>query len=88
MGWLIGRTAVVDKPEEARAKAIAKLHSLSLTDDPEALIVPILVDAILMVEAHRGARHPFTQLTELTKSVDGLLRELNIVETTELMAAE
>ena len=41
-----------------------------------------------MVEAHRGARHPFTQLPELTKSVDGLLRELNIVETSELMAAE
>ena len=25
MGWLIGRSVVVDKPEEARAKAIAKL---------------------------------------------------------------
>ena len=88
MGWLIGRSVVVDKPEEARAKAIAKLHSLAQTDDPEALIVPILVDAILMVEAHRGARHPFTQLPELQRSVDALLRELNIVETSELMAAE
>ena len=88
MGWLIGRAAVVDTPEKARAKAIEKLRLLAQTDDPESLVVPILIDAILMVEAHRGVRHPFTQLPELTASIDALLRELTIVERSQLMAAE
>jgi hypothetical protein len=27
-------------------------------DDPESVVVPILLDALLMVEAYRGARQP------------------------------
>lgn len=80
MGWMIGRTAAMADPEGARRKALAKLQACALLDDPESLVVPVLIDALLMVEAYRGARHPFTFLPELTDSVDALLRELNIVE--------
>ena len=88
MGWAIGRTMVMNEPDKARAKALAKLHELARLDDPEAAIVPVLIDAICMVEAYRGARHPFTHLPELTNSVDTLVRELNLQERVEAMAAE
>ena len=88
MGWMIGRAAVVSDPEGARRKALEKLQGLVQLDDPEGLVVPILIDAILMVEAYRGARHQITQLPELTDSVDNLLRELDIVEKTTAWAAE
>jgi hypothetical protein len=42
--------------------------------------VPILIDAILMAESYRGARHQVSFLPELTRSVDALVRELNFVE--------
>ena len=80
MGWMIGRTAALADPEQARRKALAKLQALAELDDPESLVVPILIDALLMAEAYRGARHQFTFLPELTNSVDALLRELTIVE--------
>jgi hypothetical protein len=44
--------------------------------------VPILLDAILMAESYRGARHQVSFLPELTRNVDALLRELTIVEKT------
>ena len=56
------------------------MHALAELDDPESLVVPILLDAILMAESYRGARHQVSFLPELTKSVDALLRELTIVE--------
>ena len=80
MGWAIGRTVVVSDPEGARRKALEKLQGLVELDDPESLVVPILIDAILMAESYRGARHEITFLPELTRSVDALIRELNIVE--------
>ena len=80
MGWMIGRTAAIADPEQAKVKALAKLQGLADLDDPENLVVPILIDALLMVEAYRGARHQYTFLPELTGSVDALLRELTIVE--------
>ena len=52
------------------------------------MVVPILLDAILLVESYRGARHQITFLAELTDSVDRLLRELTIVEKAKEMAAE
>ena len=64
-----------------------KLRSLAELDDPESVVVPILVDAILLVEAYRGARHQVTQLPELTDSVDALLREITIVEKSKEWAA-
>jgi hypothetical protein len=80
MGWCIGRTEAMADPVAARRKALAKLRGLEELDDPEAVVVPILIDAILMAESYRGARHEVTFLNELTRSVDALIRELNAVE--------
>ena len=80
MGWCIGRTEAMNNPVAARRKALAKLRALAEIDDPESLVVPILIDAILMAESYRGARHEITFLPELTRSVDTLIRELNAAE--------
>jgi hypothetical protein len=80
MSWMIGRTAALSNPEAARKKAIEKLRGCAELDDPESLVVPILIDALLMVESYRGARHQISFLPELTESVDALLRELTIIE--------
>lgn len=82
MSWYIGRIEALSDPEAARRKALVKLQGLAEIDDPESLVVPILVDAILMAESYRGARHQVSFLPELTRGVDALLRELNIVEKT------
>ena len=81
MGWAIGRAAVLSDPERARRKALEKLQALTKLEDPESLVVPILIDAMLLVEAYRGARHQVTMLPDLTQSVDALLREITILET-------
>lgn len=86
MAWMIGRTAALADPEAARRKALQKLQALTELEDPESLVVPILIDAILMAESYRGARHQITFLPELTDSVDALLRELEIVEKTKAWA--
>jgi hypothetical protein len=83
MAWRIGRTEALSDPDAARRKALAKLSTLAELDDPERLVVPILLDAILMAEAYRGARHQVSFLPELTRSVDALIRELNILEKTK-----
>ena len=88
MAWMIGRTEAVNNPEGARRKALEKLRSLAKLEDPEGVVVPILLDALLMVESYRGARHQVTFLPELTASVDAMLRELTIVEKAEAWAAE
>jgi hypothetical protein len=82
MSWSIARSEALADPMAARLKAMAKLRRLAKLDDPESLVVPILVDAILMAESYRGARHQITFLPELTRSVDALIRE-TIVEKTE-----
>ena len=83
MGWLIGRAEAVSNPEGAKQKALTKLRGCAQLDDPESLVVPILVDALLLVESLRGARHQITFVPELTQSVDALLRELTIIEKTQ-----
>ena len=88
MSWLIGRAAAMSDPEGARRKALDKLQAIAELDDPESAVVPILIDAILLVESYRGARHQITFLDDLTGSVDALLRELTIVEKSRLWAAE
>jgi hypothetical protein len=40
-----------------------------------------------MAESYRGARHQITFLPELTRSVDALLRELNIIDKTKEWAS-
>ncbi len=82
MAWCIGRAEAISDPLAARLKALDKLRALAELDDPESLVVPILIDAILMAESYRGARHQITFLPELTRSVDQLIRELNALETT------
>ena len=88
MAWLIGRAAAMSDPEGARHKALEKLQALAELDDPESLVVPILIDAILLVESYRGTRHPMPFVDELSGSVDALLREMTIVEKSRLWAAE
>jgi len=83
MGWHIGRAEALANPVAARLKALEKLRGLAELDDPESLVVPILIDAILMAESYRGARHQITFLPDLTRSVDQLIRELNLLETTK-----
>jgi len=83
MNWFIGRTEAMSNPEGARRKAMERLRGLAELDDPECLVVPIIVDAILMAESYRGARHQITFLPELTRNVDALLRELNIIDKTK-----
>ena len=83
MSWMIGRAAAMANPKAARAKALAKLQGLVELDDPEGVVVPILIDALLMVESYRGARHQISFLPELTTSIDALLRDLTIVEKTK-----
>ncbi len=74
------RTAAMADPEGARRKALQKLQGLTALDDPENVVVPILIDAILMVESYRGARHQITFLSELTARVDDMLREISLTE--------
>lgn len=83
MGWCIGRTEAISDPLAARLKVMAKLRRLAELDDPESLVVPILIDAILMAESYRGARHQVDFLNDMTAKVDALIRELNIVEKTK-----
>ena len=83
MNWFIGRTEALSNPEAARDKALERLRGIAELDDPESLVVPILLDAILIAEAYRGARHQISFLPELTRSVDALLRELNILDKTK-----
>lgn len=83
MGWCIARAEALADPLAARLKIMNRLRGLAELDDPEGVVVPILVDAILMAESYRGARHQITFLPELTKSVDALLRELTIIEKAE-----
>ena len=82
MTWFIGRTEALSDPERARRKALERLRGIAELDDPESLVIPILVDAILMAESYRGARHQISFLPELTRGVDALLRELTIIEKT------
>ena len=83
MSWFIGRTEALSNPEGARRKALERRRSLAELDDPESLVVPILLDAILMAESYRGARHQVSFLPELQRNVDALLRELTIVDKTK-----
>ena len=80
MTWMIGRQEALADPLAARRKVMERLRSLAELDDAETQVVPILIDAILLAETYRGARHPMPFVDELTQSVDALLRELTITE--------
>ena len=57
MTWHIARSEALSDPLAARLKVMSKLRRLEDLDDPEEDVLRILVDAILMVESYRGARH-------------------------------
>lgn len=86
MVWNIARADALSDPFAARLKVMNKLRRLAELDDPDGDVVRILVDAILLVESYRGARHQITFLPELTKSVDELLRELDILDKADELA--
>ena len=86
MVWNIARSEALADPLAARLKVMTKLRRLAELDDPDDDVARILVDAILMVESYRGARHQITFLPELTRSVDALIRELDILEKAEELA--
>lgn len=87
MPWKIARAEALADPHAARMKVLEKLQRLPELDDAEAEVVRVLLDAILMVEAYRGARHQITFLPEMTQSVDHLLRELDILDRADELAA-
>jgi len=65
-------------PEVVRRRALELFGLFDEVQEPEQVVMPVLIDAILIVEAYRGARHQVLHLPELTRSVDALLRELEI----------
>jgi len=65
-------------PEVVRRRALELFGLFDEVQEPEQVVMPVLMDAILIVEAYRGARHQVLHLPELTRSVDALLRELEI----------
>ena len=80
MGWLVSRQEVTSEPEAARRKVLALLANIGDVPDPEEMLLNVLVDAVMLVEAYRGARHEIVRLPELQNSVDALLRDLTVSE--------
>jgi len=83
MFQFISRAEAIADPLAAKLKVMTKIRALAKLDDAESLVVPVLVDAILIAEAYRRARHEITFLPELTRSVDGLLQALTLIEEQE-----
>ena len=80
MGWLVSRQEITSEPEAARRKVLALLGNIAEIPEPEEVLLSVLVDAVLIVEAYRGARHQVDRLPALQRSVDALLRELTVSE--------
>ncbi len=87
MAWNIARSEALADPDAARRKVLERLQRLSELEDAELQVVNILLDAILMAEAYRGARHQVSFLPEMTRSVDHLLRDLAILDKADELAA-
>lgn len=88
MGWLISRQEATSEPEIARRKILTLLRNLEEVAEPEKLLMSIIVDSVLIVEAYRGARHQVALLPELQQSVDALLRELRVIEQIKEWSSE
>jgi hypothetical protein len=74
--------------EELRQYALRLFRGFDELEDPERLVMPILIDAIRIVEVYRRTRNQVTLLPELTQSTDALLRELEIIARTNEWANE
>lgn len=88
MGWLVSRQEITSEPDAARRKVLALLGNLAEIPEPEEVLLSVLVDAVLIVEAYRGARHQVDRLPELQRSVDDLLRELTVSERINQWSSE
>ena len=63
-----------------RRRALELFQGFEDIEDPEPLMM-VLLDAVTIVETYRRVRtHQVAHLPELTKSVDALLRELEIID--------
>lgn len=79
MPWCIGRARALADPIAAKLEILGKLRSLELKD-PEGVVVPVLINAILLVESHRAARHQITFLDDLSRTVDALISAVTEAE--------
>jgi hypothetical protein len=76
-------------PNAVRQHALKLFEGLEELDQPEHLVLPVLLDAIALVEAYRYVRHKdVAHLPELTSSVNALLSELEIIRKTKEWAQE
>ena len=75
-------------PAVVREHALELFSYLEDLEQPELLVMPVLLDAITIVETYRRARHQVMHLPELTTSVDALLKELEIIRRTNEWAKE
>jgi hypothetical protein len=80
MSWLIGRTKAMSDPTAAKLEIMDKLRALEALDDAEALVIPVMINAIMLVESHRAARHRITFLDDLSRTVDALIEALTKAE--------
>jgi hypothetical protein len=75
-------------PEAVRRRTLELFTVFNELEEPERVVMPVLMDAIAIVEAYRGARHQVLHLPELSQSVDALLRDLEIAMRIKSWAAE
>ncbi|MDB5699273.1 MAG: hypothetical protein JWN69_2077 [Alphaproteobacteria bacterium] len=67
-------------PEAVRRRTLEMFTLLGELDGAEQVVMPVLLEAVMIVEAYRGARHQVSHLPELSRRVDALIRELEITE--------
>jgi len=75
-------------PETIRNRTLELFQHFEELEQPESLLMPILMDAVIIVETYRRVRHQVLHLPELTRSVDALLKELEIIDRTNRWAAD
>lgn len=75
-------------PQAVRQHTLELFGLFGELDDAEHVVMPVLLDAVMIVEAYRGARHQISHLPELSRSVDALIRELEIAQRIHVWAQE
>jgi|GEM_PF-3955863 len=76
-------------PGVVRQQALKLFQGFDELEQAELLVMPILLDAISLVEAYRFVRRKdVSHLPELTRSVDALLSQLEIIRRTNEWADE
>lgn len=79
MSWCIGRAKALADPVAAKLEILDKLRRLEL-EDPEGVVIPVLINTVLLVESHRAARHQITFLDDLSRTVDALISAVTETE--------